>query len=456
MKDRGKKIAVLGGGASGIAAARLALAGGALVWVFDTADAGSLSTACNALDSSGIEMRCGQDALTAPDDIDLIVVSPGIDRGTSLVQKFLATGAPMIGEIEFAFQRDERPVVAITGTNGKTTTTGLLTHLLNANGKRAVAAGNYGKPYSEVAMEMDAWDVVVLEVSSFQLEEIDTFRPEVSVWMNFAPDHMDRYRTLDEYRQAKLRIFENQTSQDLAIVQAGDCPEGIKARRLSFSAFGEDADFTYEAGEIIYRGTGLLDFKSTKLHGRHNAENVMAAMAAAAARGISFAAMNEALCEYTPPPHRCEKLVGMNGLSFINDSKATNLHALESSLRGQEDKVILIVGGKNKGLDYREITETVVKNVVKVIAIGEMADSILAAWKDQIECVKADSLLSAAELAVAVAADLRGREQAAGYEQVVLFSPGTSSFDMFSGYIERGDNFRDIVNEIKTQEGEQA
>ena len=192
MEDKGKRIAVLGGGVSGVAAARLALAGGALACVFDTADAGELSITRSDLEASGIEMRCGSEALNAPDNIDLIVVSPGIGRGTPLVRSFLATGVPMISEIEFAFQRDKRPVVAITGTNGKTTTTELLAHLLNGSGLRAVAAGNYGKPYSEVAMDADAWHVVALEVSSFQLEEIDTFRPNVSVWMNFAVDHLDR------------------------------------------------------------------------------------------------------------------------------------------------------------------------------------------------------------------------------------------------------------------------
>lgn len=446
MKDKGKRIAVLGGGSSGIAAARLALAGGALVWVFDTADASNLSVIRNDLEASGIEMRCGPEALNAPDNIDLIVVSPGIDRGTPLVRTFLETGAPMIGEIEFAFQRDERPVVAITGTNGKTTTTELLAHLLNGSGRRAVAAGNYGKPYSEVAMEAEAWDVVALEVSSFQLEEIDTFRPDVSVWMNFAPDHMDRYQTLDEYRQAKLRIFENQTADDTAIVKAEDSLEGIKAQQVRFSAFSEDADFTYRNGEIFFHDEALVDFELMKLHGRHNAENVMAALGAARALGVTFDSMKEALLQYEPPAHRCEKVGVINGVSFINDSKATNLHALESSLRGQDAGVVLIAGGKDKGLDYGEITQIVAENVSEVIAIGEMADAITSAWKDHLPCTKADSLEGAVNLAA----------EAASNGQVVLFSPGTSSFDMFSGYIERGETFRNIVNEIKTQAGEQV
>ena len=431
---------------SGVAAARLALAGGALACVFDTADAGELSITRNDLEASGIEMRCGSEALNAPDNIDLIVVSPGIGRGTPLVRSFLATGVPMISEIEFAFQRDKRPVVAITGTNGKTTTTELLAHLLNGSGLRAVAAGNYGKPYSEVAMDADAWDVVALEVSSFQLEEIDTFRPNVSVWMNFAPDHMDRYQSLDEYRQAKLRVFENQSADDTAIVKAEDCPEGIKANKVRFSAFSEDADFTYRNGKILFHDEALIDFKATKLHGRHNAENVMAAMGAAQALGVPFDSMRDALLQYDPPAHRCEKVGELNGVSFINDSKSTNLHSLESSLRGQDASVVLIAGGKDKGLDYGEITQVVADHVSQVVAIGEMAGAITSAWQDILPCKKADSLELAVKLAV----------QAADNGQVVLFSPGTSSFDMFSGYVERGETFRSIVNEIKTQAGEQV
>lgn len=446
MDDKGKKIAVLGGGASGIAAARLALAGGALVWVFDSADADGLSGARSELEASGIEMRCGQDALDVPDGIDLIVVSPGIDRAVPLAQTFLKTGAKMIGEIEFAFQRDKRPVVAITGTNGKTTSTELLAHLLNGSGRRAVAAGNYGKPYSEVAMEPDAWDVVALEVSSFQLEEIDTFRPDVSVWMNFAPDHMDRYQALDDYRRAKMRIFENQTADDVAIVNAIDPPEGIRARQIRFSAFSGKADYTYEAGGIYYHNELLVDFSSTKLHGRHNVENVMAALGAAMAMGTPFGAMEEALCQYEPPPHRYEKVGEINGVCYINDSKATNLHALESSLRGQDGRVVLIAGGKNKGLDYSGISGLVADKVSEVVAIGEMADAIVSSWQGRVSCRKAESL----EQAVNIAAQLASKGQ------TVLFSPGTSSFDMFSGYVERGELFRGIVNEIRTQAGEKV
>ncbi len=443
MTNKGKKIAVLGGGASGIAAARLALAGGALVSVFDSAEASSLASARSDLEKLGIELHCGTRAMEVPADIDLIVISPGIDRAVPLAQAFLKTGAPMVGEIEFAFQRDERSVVAITGTNGKTTSTGLLTHLLNAAGQRAVAAGNYGKPYSEVVMEPDRWDVVVLELSSFQLEEIDTFRPDVAVWLNFAPDHMDRYRTLDDYRRAKMRIFENQRAEDVAIVNAMEVPQGIRAKQVCFSAFDGKADYTYEAGGVYYHDQWLVDIGSTKLHGRHNVENVMAAMAAARALDVPFEVMGEPLGQYGPPPHRYEKVGDFNGVTYINDSKATNLHALASSLRGQGRKILLIAGGKDKGLDYSGISSLVADKVDGVVAIGEMANAIVSAWRSRVPCRKAASLEEAVNFA----------GQMASKGQLVLFSPGTSSFDMFNSYVERGERFKEIVSQIKTQAG---
>ena len=439
---------MLGGGTSGIAAARLALAGGALVWIFDTADAASFSEVLPELEAAGIEMRCGEEAMKVPDNLDLVVISPGIDRATPLAQSFLASGAPMIGEIEFAFQRDSCRVAAITGTNGKTTTTELVAHLLNGSGRRSVAAGNYGRAYSDVVMESGDWDAVALEVSSFQLEEIDTFRPEVSVWMNFAPDHMDRYRTVEDYRQAKLRIFENQTEENVAVVNAQDPPQGIQAKKVTFSAFGAEADFTCREGKIHYHGEEVADYSATGLHGLHNAENVMAAMGAVHALGVPFSSMQEALNDYNPPPHRCEKVAEIDGVTYINDSKATNLHALESSLRGQENSVVLIAGGKNKGLDYGDISEVVADKATYVVAIGEMADAIERSWKGSVPCGKAESLDRAVELA--------GESAEAG--QAVLFSPGTSSFDMFSGYVERGDTFKNIVRKIanQTQAGEQV
>ena len=343
----------------------------------------------------------------------------------------------MLGEIEFAWERWGGPVAAITGTNGKTTTTELTAAVLNGAGCRTVPAGNYGTAFSEVVLAGNPLDLVTLELSSFQLETIVDFRPEIAVWMNFAPDHLDRYPDVGAYLAAKLRIFENQTPDDFAVLNAAEIPEAaLAARPVTFSAFGaEGADFAFEDGWILHRSERVLYFRECRLRGRHNAENAMAAMAVARCRGIDFEAMRETIRGYAAPPHRCQWVGEVGGVTFVNDSKATNLHALRSSLRGQEEPVVLIAGGKNKGLDFSELKSLAADTVTRAIAIGEIAEEICRAWHGAVPCETAATLDEAVAKAAAAAAP----------GQTVLFSPGTSSFDMFSGYEERGRRFAEAV-----------
>ncbi|MCB1064644.1 MAG: UDP-N-acetylmuramoyl-L-alanine--D-glutamate ligase [Verrucomicrobiae bacterium] len=439
MLHQGQRIAILGAGTSGIAAARLAVASGAeWVGVFDSGDVVKLNPTAEMLGSAGIECCFGAAAVEAPTDLDLVVLSPGIDATWPIAEAFAATGAPLIGEIEFAYRHCDCPVVAITGTNGKTTTTELTAAVLEAGNLRTVAAGNYGKAFSEVILSGQRYDVITLEISSFQLETIETFRPKVSVWMNFAPDHLDRYASLDDYRAAKLRIFENQTAEDFSVINAAEPPCELLAKTVTFSGFGTPADFDFCDGWIRFQGAALLDFSTVRLVGKHNAENVMAALAIAHCLGIDPALVLGTVRTYAPPHHRCEPVGEINGHCFINDSKATNLHALASSLRGQESPVVLIAGGKNKGLDYAEMREFLPGAVSHVVCIGEIAGQITDLWGDLLPCEKATNLEEAVRLALA----------AANPGQTVLFSPGTSSFDMFSGYAERGDAFRDAVQQV--------
>jgi len=441
-------IAVLGAGTSGLAAGRLALARGAQVTVYDSAPPEKLSAAAAKLEAAGLNYVFGDAALNAPQDrsIDEVVVSPGIDLASDIAQAFSTCGASLIGEIELAWRCDpDTPVVAITGTNGKTTTTELVARLLNGAGIRSTAAGNYGRAYTDVVNSGEHYDAIALELSSFQLETVDRFHPGIALWMNFAPDHMDRYRTVEDYRQAKLRIFENLGAGDLAVLNAAEIPSAdIAARRVTFSAFPDDLvespDWTLHGGKICRSGEPLLDYNTTQLRGRHNAENLMAAMAAAEEMGAPLDSMAASVSDYAAPAHRCEFVGEVDGVSFINDSKATNLHALRSSLRGQEMPVVLIAGGKNKGLDYAELNGVLDATVSHVVAIGEMADSILAAWSGLLPCQRADSIAEAVAMAAA----------AAQPGQTVLFSPGTSSFDMFAGYEARGEVFRESVQQQKT------
>jgi UDP-N-acetylmuramoylalanine--D-glutamate ligase len=310
--------------------------------------------------------------------------------------------------------------------------------MLNACGQRTIACGNIGKPLSEVAREKQPFDVLTVEVSSFQLEAIRTFHPSISLWLNFAPDHLDRYRSVSDYRAAKLRIFENQTETDVAVVNAIEKTPAIRPRMITFSAYANQADFRVSQGAIVYHDETVLRLADIKLRGLHNIENSMATLAAGMARGLSFTEMVPPLCAYEPRPHRCEFVREVGGVGYVNDSKATNLDAVDKALRAQNQPVILIAGGKNKGFSFDPLRSLVKEKVRSTILIGEMAESIRRSWNGAVQCEIADSLADAVERAHANARP----------GEVVLFSPGTSSFDMFKSYGDRGDQFRALVRAL--------
>lgn len=433
-------IAVLGAGRSGVAAAELARRSCDAVYVLDEGTPAKLEKAAAALAPHGVTCRFGEQALQGVPAVDLVVLSPGIELTVPLVTQFTERGIPVIGEIEFAYQHSSIPVAAITGTNGKTTTTEMAAAVFNGAGKRSVSAGNYGVPFSKMVLDDEpAYDVISLEVSSFQMETITTFRPRVSVWLNFAPDHLDRYASVEEYRDAKLRIFDFQTAEDLAVVQAPDLSllAGRPVRVATFSGFGE-ADYTLQDRWILERGKPVLEYGATRLRGVHNAENVMAVLAAAQGFGIGPEQVAAALRSYVPPAHRCEWVRTVRGHEFINDSKATNLHALESCLRGRTKPVVLIAGGKQKGLDFTQVNHLVARHVSHAVLIGEIGPELARIWAEHAHCHVCGSLQEAVRRAIDVAPE--GED--------IVFSPGTSSFDMFSGYEERGNVFKRAVNDL--------
>jgi len=439
MKYSGKNVAVLGAGLSGTAAALLLQSKGAEVMVLDSADeAKLLKSTLDNLRARGVTVRTGPAAETDSAPFDLVVLSPGIDPASPLAKNFSSRKIETIGELELGWSCVDAPVVGITGTNGKTTTTELLAQMLNACGQSTIACGNIGKPLCEVALEDRDLDVLTVEVSSFQLETIKTFRPSVSVWLNFAPDHLDRYRSVAEYRAAKLRIFENQTADDVAVINAGESLPRIKARPVTFSAYTNRADFRLEEGFIVYENQPVLRMADTKLRGAHNIENIMATLAVGRARGLTFEQMVPPLQAFVPRPHRCEFVREIGGVAYVNDSKATNLDAVEKALLAQNRKVILIAGGKDKGFTFETLRSLVAEKSTAVILIGEMATRICQDWKDAVPCEIASSLADAVERAHAVAQS----------GEVVLFSPGTSSFDMFKSYADRGDQFRALVQAL--------
>lgn len=436
MNLTGKHVAILGVGRSGRAAAALALREGARVSAWDSAGleafAGMPASVENHPNASEVEGR----TLVS----DVLVVSPGIDTYGTYVAAFSANTGEVIGEVELAARFYCGKIIGITGTNGKTTTTELIERILAHAALGGTACGNYGVPFAEIVLHSVPPAVISLELSSFQLETIRDLHPVVSVWLNFAPDHMDRYPSVEAYHNAKLRVFQNQTAADTAVVRMGEGLSGLDARIVSFSTCDESADWYADGLIILHDDLVVLNMeRDTSLRGLHNAENVMAAMAACAALGVPISVMRDALHGYAPPPHRCELIRTLDGVEYLNDSKATNLHALESALRSQTRPVVLIAGGKEKGLDYSSVIPLLKEKALAVVTFGQIARPLADLFSSAISCESVSSL----SVAVAVARSLAPRGS------TILLSPGTSSFDQFTGYEQRGNTFRDLVHQLR-------
>ena len=412
-----------------------------MITVLDTAEVEKLRKKIDALGARGIRVIAGLAAEEAArtEHFDLAVLSPGIDPSVPLVQHFLQRRIAMIGELELAYEMCKCPIIGITGTNGKTTTTQLTERMLNACGVKTVAAGNIGPAFSARVGESAQLDVMTLEISSFQLETITRFRANIAVWLGFAHDHLDRYRSMEEYYAAKIRIFENQTDDDWAVVNFRDKLPPLRAQKITFSAFAEGADFGLRDGTIHFQGAPVLRLGDTQLRGAHNAENLMAALGIGHARGLGFEAMRAPLCEYKPLPHRCEPIRVLDGIEWVNDSKGTNPDSVEKALLGETRPVVLIAGGKDKGFEYGMLTDLVAQKCRAAVTMGEMADRIEALWRERLPVHNAGRSL---ERAVQLA-----RAQAQPGD-LVLFSPGTSSFDMFKNYADRGNQFRELVQAL--------
>lgn len=439
LRYQNQYVAVLGAGLSGTAAALLLRSEGGSVTILDSAEEAKLpkSTVDN-LRANQVQVITGTAAEQNRDRYDLVVLSPGIDPESHLARNFSSRDIETIGELELGWRSCDRPVIAVTGTNGKTTTTELIAQMLNACGQRTIACGNIGKPLTAVVVDQEKFDVLTVEVSSFQLETIRTFQPTIAVWLNFAPDHLDRYRSVADYRSAKLRIFDNQTPNDCAVVNAGEQIPNLRAQKVTFSAYHDQADFRLSEGAIHFRNEPVFRLAEARLRGSHNIENLMATLAVGRTRGLSFDQMRSPLCHYEPQPHRCEFVRSVGGVDYVNDSKATNLDAVEKALLAQTKTVVLIAGGKDKGFNFEPLRDVVKKKVRAAVVIGEMAERVCRDWHGATECEIAGSLAEAVERVHTIAR--------AG--EIVLFSPGTSSFDMFKSYSDRGDQFRDLVRAL--------
>jgi len=444
MELRGKDVLVLGLGRSGTAAALLLQRDGARVVVRDESMDDQLQERAVRLRRLGVRVELGSQ-FDRSAHFDLAVLSPGIAHERPIVREVLTQNTPLLSELELAYRFCLCPIIAITGTNGKTTTTELIAAMLAGCGKRASAAGNIGNAFSDAVEGSAGLDAVVLEVSSFQLEKIEQFRANIAVLLNITPDHLDRYESMDEYAAAKSFIFMNQQAEDTAVISAEALERlrrmgiGMKSRPITFSAYNRPADvwLNWFDGETIWcrlpecQGI-LLKMSETNLRGMHNAENVLAALATGLAMGLPVAQMCEAIRAYCPQPHRCEFVTEVDGVTYVNDSKATNTDAVEKALRSLPGRTVLIAGGRDKSLDFTSLKEVVADKVRLAVLIGEAQNKIWRAWSKVVPCVRAFSMEEAVRLAASHAR--RG--------DVVLLSPACASFDMFENYEHRGEEFK--------------
>ena len=373
------------------------------------------------LREAGVEVVLGADDPELLDGVDLLVKSPGVPPAAPLAAAARERGVTIWSEVELGFRLLSNPVLGVTGTNGKTTTSELLGAIFRAAGRDVAVAGNVGRPLTGLdgAIGEDAW--IVCELSSFQLEDVDTFRPRIAVLLNLAPDHLDRHDTFEDYRAAKLRIFENQAAGDVAIVPRGFEPIPGEAKRIEFSL-----DDTLPAMPSI--------------PGEHNRENAAAATAAARAAGIADDAIAAGLSGFEGVPHRLELVREVGGVRFVNDSKATNPEAAERALSAYPPGIRLILGGSRKGIPFARLAKrAAASGVAQAYLIGDSADEIAEALAAEgVRFTYSRDLVSAVRDAFA--------DAEAG--EVVLLSPACASYDQFRDFEERGERFRELVEAL--------
>ena len=448
---RGKRLTVIGGAKSGLSAARLLRSAGAAVFLSEGKELGEEATAF--LRNIGIEYESGGHSDRAL-DADFVVVSPGVPASAPVLESARKKGLKIYSEIEAASWFCAAPVVAVTGSNGKTTTTSLLGHVFRQSGRKTWVGGNIGTPFSDFTKDAAPEDVVVLEVSSFQLDDIDTFRPRVGVLLNITPDHLDRYEySFEKYQQSKFRLFENQRDGDTTIYNFDDRIVRERALRLSeerpalrvlgFSQERElDAGGYLRGDEIILRidkEEVLMPLEELSLRGRHNLYNSLAAAMAARVMEVRSDVVRESLMTFEGVPHRLEFVRELEGVRYVNDSKATNVNAVWYALESFEEPVILIAGGRDKGNDYASLKQLVHEKARAVIAIGESAEKVAAELGPEVDhCVEAQTMQEAIRYARVLAEP----------GDVVLLSPACASFDMFENYEHRGEVFKSLVNSL--------
>ncbi|ACY49574.1 UDP-N-acetylmuramoyl-L-alanine--D-glutamate ligase [Rhodothermus marinus] len=449
---RKKRVTVVGGARSGLAVARLLRKAGAEVFLTEQQPAPPGLEA--TLDALGVRYEFGGHTPRAL-EADLMVISPGVPSTAPLVQQARRIGLPVYSEIEVASWFCRAPIVAVTGTNGKTTTTSLIGYIFRRAGRRTIVAGNIGYPFSDYVLDTTPDDVVVLEVSSFQLDHVATFRPRVSVLLNITPDHLDRYNyNFNEYAQSKFRIFANQRGEDVLVYNHDDelirmaAERAHRKRGLRVLGFSQRTELP--AGAFVRDGYLILRIEQQEevlmhanelaLRGRHNLYNSLAAAVAARVMEVRNDVVRESLASFEGVPHRLEFVRELDGVRYVNDSKATNVNAVWYALESFSCPIVLIAGGRDKGNDYSVLKPLVKEKVRALVAIGESADKLLRELGPLVpHAVKAQSMEEAIQYARVFAEP----------GDVVLLSPACASFDMFENYEDRGDTFRRLVMSLQ-------
>jgi UDP-N-acetylmuramoylalanine--D-glutamate ligase len=450
MDLKNKRVLVVGLGKSGLSAAMFLREQGARVTVSDTRSAVALAKEIPALLEAGIMVESGGHGLLTFRRQDLIVVSPGVPMDTPEVKQVVAFGLPVIGELELASRYLKGEVVAITGSNGKTTTTTLVGQIFADAGRATLVGGNIGLPVIDLVAKSTPETVSVLEVSSFQLETVEEFHPHIAVVLNITPDHLDRHGSFESYAAAKTRITENQTAEDFLVLNAEDKAAQMvalktKAQIYWFSGRRPIKQGAFVHGESILfipregaKAEPVMPVSEIHLKGSHNVENVLAAVCTARLAKIPAESIRASVAAFKAVEHRLELVKLVNGVEFYNDSKATNVDAAMKAVASFAGGIHLILGGKDKDSDYSLMSELLKERVKIVYTIGSAAEKIERQLQGVVKIVPAETL----QVAVAKAA------KAATVGDVVLLSPACSSFDQFENYEQRGRVFRQLVNEL--------
>ena len=451
MDVQGKRVLVVGLGKSGVASSLFLQSRGARVTVSDAKSEEQLRSEIPALLDKGIVVETGKHGERTFRDQDLIVVSPGVPNDVPQLVNARKNGTPVIGEIELAARFLQGEVIAITGSNGKTTTTTLTGEVIAAGGFQSLVGGNIGTPAITFVDQSTPKTWVVLEISSFQLETIETFRPHIAAILNITPDHLDRHGSMEAYIAAKARIFENQTEKDFAVLNMDDptcvaLGKGLKPQVFWFSRKQEVQRGAFvRNGKIIFRDASgereVMPADEITLKGAHNLENVLAAAAMGLLAGVAPEKVRQAVKDFKAVEHRLEYVATIRGVQYFNDSKATNVDATVKALESFPGNIHLILGGKDKGTDYSVLNGLLKSRVKRVYTIGAAAQKI----ESQISGVE---VTSAGTLDVAV----RKANEFAQSGDIVLLAPACASFDQFQSYEHRGRAFKEAVHAMAQRE----